>query len=305
MVENVTLINTVTNAVLELSQDKYKTPFYVLEEVDWGQVQGTVYTYKYLNQVGESKQNVELGPRDVYVIGWVIGINEEDISNKKDFINMFVNPQQDLELDYDIYKLIFTPTTSVKWGIVLQENNRCMCKFKIDGTAYNPVFTEKRENYKEIATTKGMFHFPLIINDNPQSPPQILFGLRVQSLITTIINKGQTPTGFRLVFVSKGIVVNPILYNINNQLEFLKINKTLQPGETVEINTVRGEKYIIGKLDNETEFSNYNKYRDLDITWLELNIGENIFRYDAEQGLDDLDVYIYYNDKYLEVQKCF
>ena len=44
MVENITLLNTVTNASLEL--DKVTTPYYVLDDVDWGQVKSTHHQYK-------------------------------------------------------------------------------------------------------------------------------------------------------------------------------------------------------------------------------------------------------------------
>lgn len=301
MIEDITLYNTVTKEVLPLSQDK--TPYYVLQEVDWGQVAGKAYTFKYLNQTGETVQNVELGTRDVYIIGWVIGKDEEHISKNKSFLNMFVNPQQSLDLIYNNYKMNFTPSSTVKYGITIQENNNKMCKFKIDGVAYNPVFTNVKEDVEDIASTRPYFHFPLIINSEDQVPPQIVFGVRIKKLTSTIINDGQVPVGIKLVFKANGEVVNPVLYDIKDQTRFLRIIKVLEPGEEVDINTERGERSIIGKLNGEE--INYAKYRDLDNTWLQLDIGENIFRYDADEGVDNLDVLIYYNNKFLEVQQCY
>lgn len=51
--------------------------------------------------------------------------------------------------------------------------------------------------------------------------------------------------------------------------------------------------------------NNYFKYRDLDSTWLQLDVGDNLFRYDADTGIDNLEVYIYFHSKYLEVQECY
>lgn len=68
------------------------------------------------------------------------------------------------------------------------------------------------------------------------------------------------------------------------------------------MNTTVGEKYIRGVLNGET--SNYFKYRDLDSEWLQLKVGDNLFRYDCDGGQSALEVYIYHQNKYLEVQEC-
>ena len=40
---------------------------------------------------------------------------------------------------------------------------------------------------------------------------------------------------------------------------------------------------------------------DLDSTFLKLEVGDNLFRYDAEENINNLEVNIYYNPNYLEV----
>ena len=71
----------------------------------------------------------------------------------------------------------------------------------------------------------------------------------------------------------------------------------------ITIDTIIGEKKIEGYLNGIT--SNYFKYRDLDSEWLQLKVGDNLFRYDADQNVGNLEVYIYYNNKCLEVQECY
>ena len=97
-------------------------------------------------------------------------------------------------------------------------------------------------------------------------------------------------------------MINPSLLNVSTQ-KYFRIKKTMVAGEEIEINTVTGEKRIVGRLNGEE--SNYYKYKDLTSTWLDLSIGDNIFRYDAEEGLDNLEVYIYFNNRYLEVEGCY
>lgn len=124
-------------------------------------------------------------------------------------------------------------------------------------------------------------------------------GLRQPSLIVAIENKGAVPVGMKIVFTASGTVLNPEIIDVNTQT-FFKINKTMVAGESITVNTNIGEKKIIGSL-NGVEL-NYFKYRDLDSTWLQLQTGDNLIRYDADANLDALQVSIYHNDKYLEVQ---
>ena len=140
-----------------------------------------------------------------------------------------------------------------------------------------------------------------MINAIDNGYPTIMFGLRQPSLIVDVYNKGAVTVGMELVFKATGTMSNPSFINVRTQ-EFFKINKTLSAGEEIRINTNIGEKRIIGIL-NGVE-SNYFKYRDLDSTWLQLEVGDNLFRYDADSGLDVLECYVYFYNRYLEVQEC-
>ena len=129
-----------------------------------------------------------------------------------------------------------------------------------------------------------------------------MFGLREPSLIVAVTNKGAVNVGMKIVFKASGTLENPSLINVDTQ-EFFKINKVMQAGEEITVDTIIGEKKIEGLLNGVK--GNYFKYRDLDSTWLQLRVGDNLFRYDAEENVDALEVYIYFNNKYLEVQECY
>lgn len=300
MVENITLRNIVTNAVLEL--DKVTTPYYILGSVTWGEVEGTHHSYKYVNQIGVYVTGTSLGTRDVEVVGWIIADTEAQMTDRKSMLNRFINPQQSIELSYGTYKLIFLPNTSIKYSASLVENNEVICKFKISGMAADPLFKDTNEDKVSAASTKAMFHFPLIINSADQNPPVILFGVREPSLIVKVFNSGAVSTGMRIVFKAVGTLTGPSLINVYTQ-EYFKINKTMYAGETIDVVTVIGEKKVIAQI-NGVEI-NYFKYRDLDSTWLQLDVGDNLFRYDADAGVDNLEVYIYFSNRYLEVQECY
>ncbi|MDE7424988.1 MAG: phage tail family protein [Lachnospiraceae bacterium] len=300
MIENVILLNKVTKDVIEL--DVSKTPYYILDSVDWGQVKSEHHTYKYVNQIGVYVTGTSLETREIEITGWIIAKTESQMDERKKVLNGFVNPQQMINLTYKQYDLEFLPNTSIKYSTTLVENNDVVCKFKIDGLCPDPLFRDSLESKVAVATTVGMFHFPMIINKIQQQPPQLLFGLRKPSLIVNIYNSGAERTGMKMVFKATSTIKNPSFVNVRTQ-EYFKINKTMIAGETVTVNTTTGEKKVIGFLNGEEQ--NYFKYRDLDSSWLQLEVGDNLFRYDADENIDGLETYIYFYNRYLEVQECY
>lgn len=300
MVEGIKLQNVETRAVLTL--DMVSTPDFILNSVDWGAVESTHHSFKYVNQIGVYVTGTSLETRSVTIQGWVIAENESMMTIRKTTLNRFFNPQQAVDLFYKDYVLRFLPNTSIRYSTVIAENNEVICKFKVEGYCPDPLFSEQVESKVAAASTQAMFHFPLIISETPNPPGGIIFGLRQPSLIVTVTNNGAVDVGMKIVFRASGTLTNPSLIEVNTQ-KFFKVNKTMVVGEEITIDTIIGEKKIEGYLNGIT--SNYFKYRDLDSEWLQLKVGDNLFRYDADQNVGNLEVYIYYNNKYLEVQECY
>lgn len=269
--------------------------------VDWGTIKGSHYTYKYPGQMGESLMSTSLGTRSVKIIGWAVATSELEMDTLKSNLNAFVSPQEQLDLLYDKYVLRFSPDSTVQYSVNVAENNEVICKFQIVGTAHDPLFKDSAENHLLFATTQGMFRFPLVISPDLDEGG-VIFGARTDSLIADVINRGAVSTGIRVVFKAKGTLTNPMLIKIDTQ-EKISIKKTMVAGEEIEVNTNVGTKYVIGRLSEVAEYDNYFVYRTLDSKWLDLQPGKNSFRYDADDGVDNLDVFIYFQDKYLEVQK--
>lgn len=300
MVEGIKLQNVETRAVLTL--DMVSTPDFILNSVDWGAVESTHHSFKYVNQIGVYVTGTSLETRSVTIQGWIIAENESMMTIRKTTLNRFFNPQQAVDLFYKDYVLRFLPNTSIRYSTVIAENNEVICKFKVEGYCPDPLFSEQVESKVAAASTQAMFHFPLIISETPNPPGGIIFGLRQPSLIVTVTNNGAVDVGMKIVFRASGTLTNPSLIEVNTQ-KFFKVNKTMVAGEEITIDTIIGEKKIEGYLNGIT--SNYFKYRDLDSEWLQLKVGDNLFRYDADQNVGNLEVYIYYNNKYLEVQECY
>lgn len=300
MVENVILKNLTTSALLEL--DVTTTPYFILDAVDWGQIEASHHSYKYVNQVGVSIVNTSLETRDIEILGWIIANTEQEMESRKKILNRFINPQQYINLQYKDYNLDFKPTKTIQYTANISDNNEVICKFKISGIAADPLFKDNNVTRNTVATIHGLFHFPMMLEVIDNGKPTLMFGYKEPGLLIDIYNKGDIRTGFRIIFKAKGTVVNPSLLDVNTQ-QYIKINKILVDEEEVEVNTVTGYKKIVGRLDGVE--SNYYKYKDFGSSWLELQIGDNIYRYDADEGIDNLEVYIYFYNRYLEVEGCF
>lgn len=299
MVENIVFKRVDSNEELALSMTD--TPFYILNNVDWGVVQGTHHSYKYVNQIGVSITSTSLKERSITVTGWIIADTEEEMDERKQFLNRYFDPRYEIDVMYKNYFLRFVPDNTVKYGTSEKENNDTIVQFQIKGTCADPLFSEINGSKETIAATIATFHFPLIMSTNLYERG-LVFGYRQPSLTAKVTNKGAVEVGMKIVFKAIGELTNPRLIDVDTR-EFVAIEKSMVAGEEIVINTNVGEKSIQGKIGNE-DYSNYFMYKDLDSTWLQLRLGDNLLRYDADSGLDNLEVYLYFYNKYLEVQEC-
>lgn len=293
MIESLVLTNTVTLQSVLLDKDYSEL---VLDEADLGTVEGTHHSYKYVSQVGVYIDSTTLEQRTVAISGWVIGDDYDELKVNKEILNRLVNPLHTIDaVVQDKYKLTFKPDFSVKYSVSYEENNEVLCKFLIQGTCADPMFTTKDKQTALIASITPKFRFPLVIPQNKG----LLMGLREPSLLATLNNGGDIDTGLLITFSCTSTVTNPSLLNVDTR-EFIKINKAMSAGEKITVSTGSGEKYIKGIVSGKE--SNYFKYMDFDSTWLQLHTGKNILKYDADDNVDGLEVLISFLPKYLEVQ---
>ena len=166
--------------------------------------------------------------------------------------------------------------------------------FELDLICTDPYLHDIEEAKQEIALWRGAFHFPLVSNVNKK----IIMGVKEPSLIANVVNNGDVPIGLIIDFIANGTVKNPSFFNINTR-EYIRVNVTMNAGEVIRIDTRTGNKKIIRKV-NETE-TNIMNLLDLQSTFLKANVGDNLFRYNAEEGFNFMDVTVYYNPAYLGV----
>lgn len=157
----------------------------------------------------------------------------------------------------------------------------------------NPYFREVADIKTEIAFWESNLQFPLEIVEEG-----IEMGVRSPSLIVNVANEGHVDTGMIIKFKALGTVVNPSLVNVNTR-EYLKINRTLIAGEVITVNTNSGKKRIESNQNGVT--TNIFNNIVFGSSFLQLSIGDNLFRYDAEQNLEALEVNIYHSPQFVGV----
>lgn len=299
MTQSISVLNTVLGTTLNL--DTSTTPYYILDSVDWGAIVASHHEYKYIDQYGVTIVGTSIGTREIEIKGWIIASTDDEMTQRKQAINKFFNPLHYMELYYSSYKIGFYCQNSVKYGNEMRENNEKIVHFVIDGLAPDPYFHRVTNNYYDASSVKGMFHFPLILKDNHTD--SLVFSELKQTTMFEVYNWGHVPCGCKITFYARGgTVENPKIIDIDTQ-DFIQIDKTLERGEKIVINTNKGMRTITGTIRGVS--SNYQRYKNIYSRWITLPIGLTNMNYSAEVGMDLLDVSVELNQQYQEVQECW
>lgn len=294
MVESIVLVNSSLGTSLPLNMGAQD---FVLESIDWGSIESSSRTYKFINQVGVYVTGTTLESRTISILGWVVAENATTMAERKRFLNSFVNPLQRLEMQYNEYKIEGIPDTTIKYGTDMENNNEVMCKFLINMFCPDPMFYTQTGAYVSVATWTPKFRFPLVF---PKTKG-IIMGLRSPSTIAEVVNSGALPCGMVITLEASGEVVNPKLIDINSQ-KYIRLLHTMPADEVIQISTVDNNK-TIRKIVSGASTNVFNYLDFQNSTFLQLAVGTNYLRYDADSGLNNLSVTIRFNPRMLEVQE--
>ena len=217
-----------------------------------------------------------------------------DIENERDKLLSFFNFKNTgtLVIDYSKRKKSIQYNISDFKSKIDNVNDKL--NFEVELLCTEPYLRDVAESKLDIALWRGAFHFPLRCT----TKNKIIMGVKEPSLIANINNTGDVETGMIIEFRALGTVKNPSLFNINTR-EFIKVNSTMSAGEIIRINSNIGHKSIVKEIDGiQNKIMNL---LDIDSTFLQLSVGDNLFRYDADDGFNFMEVSIYFNPSYLGV----
>lgn len=123
------------------------------------------------------------------------------------------------------------------------------------------------------------------------------FGVISNGLSKNITNEGDVSVGALFTIAATGEVVNPQVNCSTGEQNgwYMRLNLTLQDGDEVKINTVKGNKYITINGSNEyngNPILNYLEFVGND--WLQIEQGSNIFDITTTSGSQN----VYFNAIY-------
>lgn len=249
---------------------------------------------KYINQDGESYEKSNLEKKEISVDFLILADDQKSYMEHRNKILKVMNPklgEGELTYEYgDIKRTIKVipdalPSMPIKSGRNFAECNVILI-------ANDPHFKGK-EVKTQIAIWSPSFHFPLTFRDSGE-----IVGYREPSLIVNIFNESDVETPIRIEFAAKGNLINPSVMNVNTR-EYIKIDKNMVDGEKIIITTGFANKKVTREYQGIT--SNAFNSITLNSTFLHLYPGDNLIKYNADEGLDNLEVNIYHTPLYVGV----
>lgn len=251
---------------------------------------------------GARYKNTKLEPRDIDSSFFIYRNHNSNawIEERREELFKVLNPLKNpMQIDFTtkggskLYlnaELLSTPVLPQGF----ENENNMWQKGLLQFSCSDPYIYESTETSVDIALWVSNLEFPLEVVE-----AGIEVGYRSPSLIVNVLNEGSDTSGMVIRFRALSKIVNPKLLNVNTYEE-LKLNTTMQPGDVIEVSTHRGKR--TAKLIRDNVVINAFNIVDLYSTWLQLEVGDNLFRYDVDEGLlDYLEVNIKYRTKRIGV----
>lgn len=269
-------------------------PYTVKETKGFDRLSVQIVTSQGFDQEGASLLNDYVTPRDMSISGQVKAETTAQMQNLRDkLFNLFI-PHTDITINHYYggkNRLIVArveKTPQFKHTEVSKVDT-----YEVNLTATEPYWRDVTETLVPIANTTGGFHFPLIIPKDEG----VTFGIKSASLIADVYNYSSIKVGMRIVFIAKGAVSNPQLFDVNTR-KFIRLLCDMEAGEQVIVQT--GQDKTVTRIKNGVSEDYIGK---IDLagggnTFLELAPKDNLFRYGADSGEDMLETKIYFHNKY-------
>lgn len=256
-------------------------------------IDNTIYKTNSMGQHGDTYIGQRYEPREITIAGSINSTDKDRVLELRRRAEKILNAELDAKLIYTYKDFVRVIDCKVD-GRPQFKTSKVFMQYSIPITCCNPFWREETEAKKDIAAWVSNWEFDFEIPEEG-----IELGYREPSVIVNVYNEGDVKSGMRVEFRAVGTVVNPILLNVNTQEYIRLLNTTMVAGDVITINTEYGSKGAVLKRDGEEV--DYFRYIDVDSTFMQLAIGDNVFRYDAEEGVSALEATIYHNNKYLGV----
>lgn len=155
----------------------------------------------------------------------------------------------------------------------------------------DPYFKNVKTTTDTGSTVVSSFEFPTEFNS-------VEFSTISSDAAISVNNNGDISAGFDIEIHFSGNVKNPVLYNATTG-GYFGLNANFVAGDSVVINTRNGKKSV--KLIRfGVEINQFNNIRS-GSTWLQLARGVNTFTFNADSGVNNMEISITHTDLFAGV----
>lgn len=255
----------------------------------------TIYSTSSMGQNGSTYQGYRIEPREIEIEGKMYGADKGEQYRLRRELLKILNPELSGTLYYQYGDFIRKIWAKVK-GSPTFSHPDLYERFVVRFECLDPFWHDEADRRSAVAQWIGAWEFPTEIELN--NPNDMIFGYREDSVIVHVQNDGDTTCGMKIIFTADGVVEDPELYNTQTG-EYMRILTTMQAGDVITVDTRYGSKTITLTRDG----SDTNLYQAMDVnsTFMQLGIGDNVFRYNAASGLSNLEAMALYSQNYLGV----
>lgn len=243
------------------------------------------------NQIGSSVTGNKIEAKDISISG----IFKYDPEKRKRILAVILpgvkatlRYMDDIE-DLDVYIEGYpSETPTIDW-------DRLWDNFDFTFHAPFPYWKQSGGSYLDFVSYEALFKFPYTFS----STEQWKISEKIVNQLNTIVNEGSVSIGFIVHFKAKDTVVGPELLKVTTQ-EVIKLSSlTMEVGDELIVSTMTNDCYC--RLVREGEEQNVFYNMDFESTFFQLDIGENYIRFDADSGVENLEVSIDYAITYAGV----
>lgn len=223
---------------------------------------------------GDFVNNMRTIPRGIVLD---LAIEGADVETKKRYILKYVKPKQTARLrmtqDYR--------ETVIEGVIESIDMPRFTKSALIQITMYcsQPYWEDAEYIVQEISEIIDLHYFTDYQNDMLYFPEEgIVMGEYDANRTKVFFNDGDVSIGMVIDVIALGTVKNPVLYSSDGK--YLGVNIEMASGDEVVISTVKGKKTIYLNGQNIIDKIMAGS------TWLQMDVGENEFTIDSEDGTE-------------------
>ncbi len=261
-------------------------------------VKNTLYTTSAMGQDGSTVTGNKIQPRHIVISGAIKSTNKDRVLELKRVLSRVLNPHLQAKLTYEYGDHRRVIDCRLETAPVFKRGD-ALLTYTIDVTCAYPFWAEEVESETSIAGWLGCFEFNQTAGGWEIVAGGVEMGQRTRDVVVSVTNNGDIATGIRVEFTAGVSVTNPSLTNITTGEYMAFTGLTMQAGDKLVVTTAYGEKAC--KLYRGDTIINALAYWDTNGKFLQLETGENLFRYSASTNADGLEVKIYATNLYLGV----